>query len=46
MTVFDLLIDQICAISNKRFMGTQPLAALSINHLKRVEEALKLLVGR
>ncbi len=42
----DLLIDQIRAISNRRFMGSQPLAALSTNHLKRVEEALKLLVGR
>ena len=42
----DLLIDQIRAVSNRRFMGTQPLATLSMNHLKRVEEALKLLVGR
>ena len=42
----DLLIDQIRAISNQRFMGTQPLATLSSNHLKKVEEALKLLVGR
>jgi mRNA interferase MazF len=42
----DLLIDQIRAISNRRFMGTQPLATLSTNHLKRVEQALTLLVGR
>ncbi len=42
----DLLIDQIRAISNKRFMGAQPIATLGTNHLKRVEEALKLLVGR
>ena len=42
----DLLIDQIRAVSNRRFMGTRPLAILSVNHLKRVEEALKLLVGR
>ena len=42
----DLLIDQIRAVSNRRFMGTQPLAVLGVNHLKRVEEALKLLVGR
>ena len=42
----DLLIDQIRAISNRRFMGSQALATLSTNHLKRVEEALKLLVGR
>ncbi len=27
-------------------MGTQPLAPLSTNHLKQVEEARKLLVGR
>jgi mRNA interferase MazF len=42
----DLLIDQIRAISNQRFMGTRPLATLSSNHLKKVEEALKLLIGR
>jgi mRNA interferase MazF len=42
----DLLIDQIRAISNRRFMGTQPLATVSINHLKRIEEALKMLIGR
>jgi mRNA interferase MazF len=42
----DLLIDQIRAVSNQRFMGTQPLVTLSVNHLKRVEEALRLLVGR
>jgi mRNA interferase MazF len=42
----DLLIDQIRAISNKRFMGEKPLATVSANHLKRVEEALKLLIGR
>lgn len=42
----DLLIDQIRAISNQRFMGDKPLTMLSVNHLKRVEEALKLLIGR
>lgn len=42
----DLLIDQVRAISNKRFMGDKPLAILSVNHLKRVEDALKLLTGR
>ena len=42
----DLLIDQIRAISNRRLMGTKPLAALSVNHLKRVEDALRLLIGR
>lgn len=42
----DLLIDQVRAISNKRFMGDKPVAMLSVNHLKRVEDALKLLTGR
>jgi len=42
----DLLIDQIRAISNRRFMGNEPLATLSVTHLKRVEDALKLLIGR
>jgi mRNA interferase MazF len=42
----DLLIDQIRAISNQRFMGNGPLTTLGANHLKRVEEALKLLTGR
>jgi mRNA interferase MazF len=42
----DLLVDQIRAVSNKRFVGAKPLATLSINHLKRVEEALRLLTGR
>ncbi len=42
----DLLVDQIRAISNRRLMGVNPLAMLSVNHLKRVEEALKLLTGR
>lgn len=41
----DLLIDQIRAISNARFMGDGPLTTLTTNHLKRVEEALKLLTG-
>lgn len=42
----DLLIDQIRAVSNQRFMGAQPIATLSNNYLKRVEEALKLLTSR
>lgn len=42
----DLLIDQVRAISNKRFVGDKPVAMLSVNHLKRVEDALKLLTGR
>ena len=42
----DLLIDQIRAISNKRFMGEVPVATLSTNHMKRVMEALSLLTGQ
>jgi mRNA interferase MazF len=42
----DLLIDQVRAISNQRFMGGQALTSLGVNHLKRVEEALRLLTGR
>jgi mRNA interferase MazF len=42
----DLLVDQIRAVSNKRFLGTQPIATLTMNHLKKVEEALKLLTGQ
>ena len=41
----DLLIDQVRAISNRRFMGDQPLSLLNTAQLKRVEEALKLLMG-
>jgi mRNA interferase MazF len=40
----DVLIDQIRAISNHRFMGDQPIAQLSRTHIKRVQEALKLLM--
>jgi mRNA interferase MazF len=42
----DLLVDQIRAISNRRFIGDRPLTTLSANHLKRVEEALKLLISK
>lgn len=42
----DLLIDQIRAVSNSRLMGDKPISTISTNHLRRVEEALKLLVGR
>ncbi len=42
----DLLIDQIRAISNRRFMGDEPLTTLNTAQLKRVEDALKLLIGR
>ena len=41
----DLLIDQIRSISNRRLMGDKPLAELSRTHMKRVEEALKILTG-
>ncbi|RFP09233.1 type II toxin-antitoxin system PemK/MazF family toxin [Duganella sp. BJB488] len=40
----DLLIDQVRAISNKRFMGTQPIATVSTNHMRRIEEALRILL--
>lgn len=39
----DLLIDQIRAVSNARFLGDKPLLTLGTNHMRRVEEALKLL---
>lgn len=42
----DLLIDQVRAISNRRFMGDQPLTALTTAQLKRIEDALKMLMGR
>ena len=41
----DLLIDQIRTISNRRLMGDKPIAELSRTHMKRVEEALKILTG-
>jgi mRNA interferase MazF len=41
----DALIDQIRAVSHQRFMGSKPLAELSRAHMKRVEEALKILTG-
>lgn len=40
----DLLIDQLRAISNRRFMGSKPIATLSTTHLRKVEEALRLLL--
>jgi len=39
----DLLIDQLRAISNRRFMGDRPLTTLASNHLRRVEDAIRLL---
>lgn len=41
----DLLIDQIRAISNDRFMGIAPIGSLSRQQIKRVEEALKHVLG-
>ena len=41
----DLLVDQLRAISNRRFMGDKPLAELSRAHMKRIEEALRVLLG-
>lgn len=42
----DLLIDQIRTISNRRLMGDKPLAELSRAHMKRVEDALRVLTGK
>jgi mRNA interferase MazF len=39
----DLLIDQIRAISNDRLMGDKPITTLGTNHIRRVEDALRLL---
>ena len=41
----DLLVDQIRTISNRRLMGDKPLAELGRTHMKRVEDALRILVG-
>ena len=41
----DLLIDQIHTISNRRLMGDKPIAVLSPAHMKRVEDALRILTG-
>ena len=41
----DLLIDQIRTISNQRLIGDKPLAELSRAHMKRVEDALRMLTG-
>ena len=42
----DLMIDQIRAIANARFMGDGPLTVLSMNHMRQVENALKVIVGQ
>jgi mRNA interferase MazF len=41
----DLLIDQIRTISNRRLIGDKPLAELGRAQMKRVEDALRILVG-
>lgn len=41
----DLLIDQIRSVSNRRLMGDKPMAELSRAHMKRVEDALRVLTG-
>ncbi len=41
----DLLIDQIRTVSNRRLMGDKPIAELSRAHMKRVEDALRILTG-
>ena len=41
----DLLTDQIRTVSNQRLMGDKPLAELSRAHMKRVEDALRMLTG-
>lgn len=40
----DLLIDQVRAISNRRFLSSRPVATLAANHLRKVEEAMRLLL--
>ena len=41
----DLLVDQIRAISNHRFLNDKAVATLAPNHLKRVMQALAALTG-
>ena len=41
----DLLVDQIRTISNQRLMGDKPITELSSAHLKRVEDALRILTS-
>ena len=40
----DLLIDQLRAVSNQRFMGRAPLATLERGHMKRVEDAVRIIL--
>ena len=41
----DLLIDQIRTISNRRFLGSKPVAEIVRPQMKRVEDALRILTG-
>lgn len=41
----DLLIDQVRTISNRRLVGDKPIAELPRTQMKRVEEALRILLG-
>ena len=41
----DLLVDQIRTISNQRLMGSKPIAELSRTQVKRVEDALRILIA-
>lgn len=41
----DLLVDQIRTISNQRLMGDKPISELTRAHMKRVEDALRILTG-
>jgi mRNA interferase MazF len=41
----DVLVDQIRTISNQRLMGSKPIAELSRTHMKRIEDALKILIA-
>ena len=41
----DLLVDQIRTISNRRILGSKPVAELARPQMKRVEDALRILTG-
>ena len=41
----DFLIEQIRTVHNRRLMREKPLAELPGTHMKRVEEALRILTG-
>lgn len=41
----DLLVDQIRTISNRQLMGDKPITELARTHMKRVDDALRILTG-